>query len=399
MAQSDYTEKSKYDISGILPQSDIVEAGYLNRMLDNFSSSYKIYWFKGIFTEVMNGKSEIPYKRIVACMIAAAWYPVVYYKLSLGFSDKLADVILYLHNDLSVAREEKEEQIIEFVCESQDQKLIKMIGNLTKMVPYRLIRPFYQREIDYEKKTRADFMDHQINALIESCNQTDSEPAFYRLDDQNGYLTVSRDWIYYLKRNESIIEGWVNYKLIDYLQRRNPNVPAIAYKIFSPLERDRSLVAETRYWKDIQKEIPLADIYTEEEFTDQNIVKYGGMSLDHFIPWSFVLHNEIWNLYPMYKNINSSKNNKLPDKDKYLTLFCEKQYQAFLVAKKWNKEKKITEQYLHVKRDVFEIDKDDRGHDAFILGMKQTIEPLYQIANNQGYLIWRYEKAAVEVGL
>ena len=128
MAQSDYTEKSKYDISGILPQSDIVEAGYLNRMLDNFSSSYKIYWFKGIFTEVMNGKSEIPYKRIVACMIAAAWYPVVYYKLSLGFSDKLADVILYLHNDLSVAREEKEEQIIEFVCESQDQKLIKMIG-------------------------------------------------------------------------------------------------------------------------------------------------------------------------------------------------------------------------------------------------------------------------------
>ena len=121
------------------------------------------------------------------------------------------------------------------------------------------------------------------------------------------------------------------------------------------------------------------------------------MSLDHFIPWSFVLHNEIWNLYPMYKNINSSKNNKLPDKDKYLTLFCEKQYQAFLVAKKWNKEKKITEQYLHVKRDIFEIDKDDRRHDAFLLGMKQTIEPLYQIANNQRYLIWSYEKAAVDM--
>ena len=395
MAQSDFTEKSKYDISDILPQSDIVEAGYLNRMLDNFSASYKIYWFKGIFTEVMKGKSEIAYKRIVACMIAAAWYPVVYYKLSLGFSDKLADVILYLHKELGIVRDEKEEKIVEFVCECQDKKLNKMIDNLTKMVPYRLIRPFYQREIDYEKN-RADFMEHHINALIEKYNQTNNEPAFYRLDDKNEYLTVSRDWIYYLKRNASIIEGWVNYKLIDYLQRRNPNVPAIAYKIFSPLERDRSLIAETRYWKDIQKEIPLTDIYTRDEFTDQNIAKYGGMSLDHFIPWSFVLHNEIWNLYPMYKNINSSKNNKLPDKDKYLTLFCEKQYQAFLVAKKWNKEKKITEQYLHVKRDVFEMDKDDRGHDAFLLGMKQTIEPLYQIANNQGYLIWSYEQTGIK---
>ena len=101
-------------------------------------------------------------------------------------------------------------------------------------------------------------------------------------------------------------------------------------------------------------------------------------------------------LLQFVKNINSSKNNKLPDKDKYLTLFCEKQYQAFLVAKNWNKEKKITEQYLHVKRDVFEIDKDDRGHDAFLLGMKQTIEPLYQIANNQGYLIWSYEQTGIK---
>lgn len=25
------------------------------------------------------------------------------------------------------------------------------------------------------------------------------------------------------------------------------------------------------------------------------------------IPWSFVLYDELWNLYPMFKNINSSK--------------------------------------------------------------------------------------------
>ena len=47
VTQFDFTEKSKYDISGMLPQSDIVEAGYLNRMLDNFSVSRDwVYYLK-----------------------------------------------------------------------------------------------------------------------------------------------------------------------------------------------------------------------------------------------------------------------------------------------------------------------------------------------------------------
>lgn len=37
------------------------------------------------------------------------------------------------------------------------------------------------------------------------------------------------------------------------------------------------------------------------------------------------------------------------------------------------------------------IKESDRGHDAFVMAMKHTIEPLYQIANNQGYGIWWYK--------
>ena len=387
---AEYNTREKITMDSLLPKSDIVESGYLNSMLDNFSASYKIYWFKGIFTEVMKGNSQIPYRRIVARMIASAWYPVVYYKLSLGHSDKLADAILYIHRELGVAREEKEEQIVTYIYNSQDKRLNKMISDFTNMVPYRLIRPFYQREIDYEKKRDLDFRDSKINGLIEQYNRNDYNNAFYVLNNAEGYLTVSPSWIYYLKLNTAIVEGWMNYKLIDYIQRRNPNVPAIPYKVFPPTDKDRNLSSQTKYWNKIQKEIPLFDIYTGTEFTEENFHVYGGMSIDHFIPWSFVLHNEIWNLYPMYKNINSEKNNKLPDKGRYLNEFCEKQYRAFMVVKNWKQDKKITEQYLHVKEDIFEIDGSDRGHDAFLTAMRQTIEPLYQIANNQGYMVWRY---------
>ena len=387
MAQHDTPKKKNID--SLLPKSDIVESGYLNSMLYNFSASYKIYWFKGIFAEVMKGNFQIPYRRIVARMIASAWYPVVYYKLSLGHSDKLSDAILYIHHDLGVAREEKEERIVTIICENQDKRLNKMISDFTNMVPYRLIRPFYQRQLDYERKHDFYFNDAKINGFIEKYNRNDFGNAFYVLNNAEGYLTVSTNWIYYLKLNAAIVEGWMNYKLIDYVQRRNPNVPAIPYKIFPPTDRDRNLSAETKYWKKIQSEMPLFDIYTGTEFTEENLQTYGGMSIDHFIPWSFVLHNEIWNLYPMYKNMNSGKNNKLPDKDMYLNEFCEKQYQAFMIAKSWKKDK-ITEKYLNVKKDIFGIDGSDRGHDAFLVAMRQTIEPLYQIANNQGYMVWRY---------
>ena len=79
------------------------------------------------------------------------------------------------------------------------------------------------------------------------------------------------------------------------------------------------------------------------------------------------------------------------DKDRYLEKFCENQYAAFLVGKEVGSNK-ITEQYLNIQKDVFQIGKSDRGHDAFVTAMRQTIEPLYQIANNQGYGIWWYEE-------
>lgn len=383
------------DVSGILPKSEIVESGYLESMLGNFSTSYKLFWFRGIFTEIIKGNTEISYRRIVARMIAAAWYPVNYYNLSLGVFDKLSDAIRYLHTELGVAKEIREDALVTFIEESGDKRLWKMIKGFTGMVPYRLIRPFYEREIEYQKKTDMTFRDAGVNAFIEHCNRNDDGDAFYRLDRENGKLTVSPKWALYIRTNAALVEGWFNYKLIKYIQERNPNVPAIPFKLFPPTERDRNLSAQAKFWQKIQQETPLYDIYTEKEFNRQNFDRYGGFSIDHFIPWSFVLHNEIWNLYPMFGKLNSAKSDRLPEKERYLARYCEKQYEAFLIAKKWDGEfRNMKEQYRTVKKDIFEIEGSDRGHDAFVLAMRQTIEPLYQIANNQGFGIWRYEETS-----
>lgn len=50
--------------------------------------------------------------------------------------------------------------------------------------------------------------------------------------------------------------------------------------------------------------------------------------LDHFIPWSFVVHDQIWNLLPADSSISSSKSNKLPDLDIYLAKLAKEQQKA-----------------------------------------------------------------------
>lgn len=383
---------AEYYIDQNLPKSEIVEAGYLEGMLKNLSSSYKLFWLKGIFLEVIKGRRVLEYKRIVARMIAAAWYPVVYYRLNLGYNDQLASAVLYLYEKQYIPREAKEDYIVEVICSGTDQKLLKMIRDFTNLVPYRLIRPFYHREIEAQKKYDTGFYDGQINGFIEQCNKNDQNNALYIMDRENNTLTVSEKWAAYMTTNAAVVEGWLNYRIIKYVQQRNPNVPAIPFKIFPPAAKDRNLTKAADFWRTLQDTMPVYDIYTDRTFTEENCKTYGVFSIDHFIPWSFVLHNEIWNLYPMFKNINSGKNNNLPDKDRYLERYCQYQYRAFIQARKIPKLRSSVEQYMTVKSDIRAIRESDRGQQAFITAMKQTIEPLYQIASNQGYQIWWYER-------
>lgn len=111
------------------------------------------------------------------------------------------------------------------------------------------------------------------------------------------------------------------------------------------------------------------------------------MSIDHFIPWRFVLHDEMWNLVPTFKNINSKKSDNLLLFDVYIKDFCDVQYKAFsyLCHKKLDN---ILEQYadaLNLENPI-EYYKFN-SQDNFEKKMRLCISPLYQIADNQGFQV------------
>ena len=122
-------------------------------------------------------------------------------------------------------------------------------------------------------------------------------------------------------------------------------------------------------------------------YTDRLLVP-GHYDLDHFIPWSFVSHDLLWNLMPADSSINSSKSNKLPDLNLYLPRLAEAHQQAIKVSLGEPRKDKILEDYLSLGHTPQEIADMDREHllDCF----SQTFTPMIQIALNMGFETWKY---------
>ena len=368
-----------------LPQESSIDIKLLEQMLeDNLVTSYKLFWFKGIFKEIINGNTELSFRRIVCRMITEAWYPLTQYHLNFGALDKLYDLCMLIHKKHQVESSISEDKLLDFLEDLEDKEIEKAIRNLYNMVPYRLLAPFFAGEFK-------GVPDHRRNKRIAQLSNSRAD-VFYKINDKDKTISINQSWYQYIYKNQSIVYGWMSYKLIYFLQRRNPNVPAIPFKLAAPQERN--LTQARRFWSEVGQVIPIYDIYTSKELAGSNFKDHGELSIDHFIPWSFVLHDELWNLVPTFKSVNSSKSNKLPNLENYMGKFCDLQYHAFQVARKNKKLRRSLEDYLTINKnmDINALLHNEVPREYFIGSIKATIKPLFQIAYNQGYGLWHEDK-------
>ena len=71
-------------------------------------------------------------------------------------------------------------------------------------------------------------------------------------------------------------------------------------------------------------------------------------SLDHFLPWSYVCHDQLWNLIPANRSANSSKGKSLPDTEQ-LEAFIIEHHRALNISRRVFGEGKwlsVTESYV-----------------------------------------------------
>lgn len=370
-----------------LPYSEELNIGYLSRLFDNTSNCYKFFWFQVILWKVDGMHCRFTFEELLNEMIADAWYMVTEYHLRLGpigITDNLEEVVKYIYEKYGFMPSERREKIIAFLETTDDKKITKYKSDLTLNVPYRLQAPFYD-EINIEKNM---WYGPKQNLTNEINKQKRLMYYFKLISGLETVIEVDALWAEYLYRHKDILKGWTQLKLIRYLQNKNPSVPGIADKMEAPFSRDIERVR--KYWKLIVEIVPsLKDIYGDVTLAGETI------SVDHFVPWQYVAHDELWNLHPTTKSINSSKSNSLPVWSVYFEPLGELEYKAYEL-KRQNEAvacefHRIAPYHLNNMKIRNCLYADGLDKASFIGRLEQVIKPVYESAKIAGFKEWVYD--------
>lgn len=361
-----------------VPYSREVDYITFSRVLkdDRVVASYKMYWILAILDEVQEGNVEIEFRKLITRMIAYAWYPISKFRLYFGAWDNLGKVVNYISDTYNLKPNINKGELIKFIYNSDDKELNKMIKNLTYNVPHKFLSPFYDGIAKEPPLKTVMILSQEHKRWIYE---------IYRNSDEENCIRIREGWDDYLKYNYKMIQGWVYYKLVCFLQKRNPNVPGIAMKLEAPL--NRNLTTQTKIWNSIIERKNIIDLYTGLPFTKENYKEHGNLSMDHFIPWSFVLHDQMWNLVPTFKNINSQKSDNLFNYEDYIEGLAQLQYDAFCFVVDEKRENE-TEEYRGILRvpDAVAF-KAEGSYEEFFKRYKDGTCPIYNIAANQGFKV------------
>ena len=270
----------------------------LSRIFINTTTSYKFLFFNALTNSLLKENfktNKFSLKDLVSKMIALAWFSQDFYKLKSAGQDQLINIFRELNiRTNSIYIQENLEKLI-----SEQFEFNAEIQNLKKYVPFRLLTPFFEREL-------RGIADNQRNGMIEklAAREFDSKKPLYRFSHGES-IEVHTEWANFIKMNFDLIQAWSDYKYSEYLEKYNPDVPGIIKKVRPPRNRNNNLSSERKIWQDFISVHGANCIFTGKDIS-QNF------ALDHFIPWSFVVHDEIRNLIPIDPNFNSSKSNYLP---------------------------------------------------------------------------------------
>jgi hypothetical protein len=349
-----------------LPQDNKLEISRLAQIYNNTVATYKFYWFVSILDiVVMEQRKQMSVWEIIVGMIAEAWYPIHYFRLSFGKSDSLYDKIITIQQNLNIPIGANKDEIKNILkAKLNDREFKRIIRIFKQNVPYWFLSPWVTsynvREVMFLSQQWTNNCPYAINGET---------------------IEINPQWLQYLNDNYLILRDFSFWNLTLFLQKRNPNVPDVPSKLVKPIQRD-SLTKQRHFW-DTYIEIngSMQCIYTGKTLYKKEY------DLDHFIPWSFVSHNLLWNLLPADSSINSSKSNNLPLLDIFLKPFAQMHQKAIkeIFSKKPND--KLFEDYLIVHNSISELVQ--FSDDDFLKVFQKTFSPMVQIAENMGFRYWQ----------
>ncbi|MEI7731031.1 MAG: HNH endonuclease domain-containing protein [Verrucomicrobiota bacterium] len=345
---------------------------YLGQVFSDTTNSYKLVWFLATLSLLERRRTdELTMADILSEMAIVAWHPVCLFRLSLGRQDKLQEVILDLQREHNLDATD-EASAIRFVLGEPSTCKAKL-AQFKRYVPTRFLTPWFAEELRPIPDARRG---RQINHLAKN-SQKSLISSPYWIDGES--IRFNQSWLHFLTENMGVVRAFAEHHFARYLQTRNPNVPGVINKLHAPI--NRQLTDARKFWCSIRAQFNqrgqsrgFRDIYSDQPLGDR-------FTIDHFLPWSFVVHDLLWNLTPVEQSTNSAKSDRVPDLDTYLPRLANLHYEAIKTGKK---NPKILEDYT----DCFRISLEQLAtlsSSQMEAKFCEVITPQAQIAMNQGF--------------
>lgn len=359
-------------------------------MLDDPTECYKFYWLDSIMQLLSEQEENITFDRIISGMISDAWYSVTEYHLRMGTKDNQGNSVNSIEravnklDALNYLEHTADRWQILRVIEENEKLLHDEKYQISKNVPYRLLSSF-MKELGgndplWDQRKR-------LIAYMEMINKSCCIP--YTIGTERGLskrVIIEDRWRHFLIDNMVSIRGWIQMKKIKYLQDRNPGVPGIIYKLEPENEKQRKLQNVRKLWSAVIDMAGITDIYSGRLLGKRDY------EIDHFVPWSFITNDEMWNLMPVNLSLNSSKRDKLPDWERYFSRFAQNQ---FMLNEMVYHYEKLAHLFGECQRDnlnalwsVEELYVKNIERDRFVKVLEGRLRPIYDSAKTQGYRIW-----------
>jgi hypothetical protein len=328
-----------------LPLSDQVNVGTLSRLFWNTTNSYKYLFFLALLDAISKADihdTPISLDDLETEMLIYAWYPSTYFRLSFGSADQISKYLKSLQ-----PKNLFDETILDSSFKKRLRTLIKTrtkdlsgAKSVVRYVPTRLLRPFFERELKNVK-------DPKVDALISNLSRElfNSVKPLYKLTEDGFSIIVHPEWFHFLKTNITIVRSWAYWEWLIYMQERNPSVPAISKKLLPKFERG-ALANARKYWSLVLEHSSLHCIYTGKVLSGKI-----AFSLDHFLPWSFVAHDERWNLIPVDPSVNITKSDCIPERE-YIKELVDVQHYGIVEGKRVAQDKMWE---AHIKSFISEL--------------------------------------------
>lgn len=385
------SQKIKYQLNIDSKYYNTLDIAGFSLMMKDPSYCYKFYWLEAIIQLVSEDKKEATYDELINEMISNAWYSVLEFHIHLSgvwgdgdIKDNLEKSVLKLHKLSELPSNASKIEIKNRITE-HDKELHEEKMTLTQNVPYKALSGFANR---YSERIDLNSSAGRMMAYYNRINDIEN-PLPYTFGDQKGLerkIIFHESWIQMIQDNMVAILGWIQYEKLRWLQNNNPEVPGLVYKLVQLDDKMRKLNHVRKLWESVLDTTKIIDVFKNEP------IKKESYDVDHFIPWSFVMNDELCNLMPMDSVLNSSKSNRLPQWDKFFVRFAQNQYIMYeLIHEKPGIRKLYGFCYkdnLHSIWASQELYRKGNSREEFHGILERNMRPVYDSARRQGYEIW-----------